>query len=793
MARWTSFEQDPDVDEFGVGTFTDPNGNSIYGIDPELATRLAQIKDVTTDAPDQRLALAGGLELLPGALRGAGQAMTQPLPWVQKANEEKMRSDAVPQMSMPEQSSSASTGGMSMPEDNEDQLQSIEPPPQERTEEPQPDMADDELMPIEGLEKTSPEFRTKLVEMAKAKGLDPNAIAAVIATESGFKAHAINPNQANAGLLQFSKKYWPAFAANAGTPDVTWEEMRKMTAEEQLPYVISYFEHANLPANATPRDYKMATFYPAGMGKDDDYVLFEKDNDAKVEGGFRSSVGYAQNAGLDKNKDGQITVGEVSGTLGRVANRVGRTLGGGAASAPQQPMQGMVSAGDDSGGGQGPLINPYDQQVLDIANQQNQAIGSIEQQAQEETARRAEFFKKQQEALAQQRAEKEGRVRSEQEALKLADDKLRTAFDEPVQKLDPDQYFKKMSTGDRVMSVISVIAGAIGQAFLNAAGIKAGNSGLELLNRELENSIMRQKEEILAGRADRNNRIEHYRQQGFNAQAALKLASAELDTVTSNQLKSEASKLDGDQETQRWMLQESTRLRDRGQQLADQVRKDEHANQVLRLESARTAAQLNSQAIDDQLKLQKLNPPQSPVYRPGDEDTSDEARQLLAKQFDTKQDAKAYKDYGYGMQKAKELEDVTNRLQKLVGLERGTDGKLLPAKDGIPGVGIFDFKRELGEVKAREIKNTLTQFRTQFRAAALKTEPPPAVEKTINEMLDAKFEGDMVPLLERMWSYSQDTRNEANAQTLPRVRARWKSDNGYPLQSNTNAPGIRRK
>lgn len=781
------------MDEFGVGTFTDPNGNSIYGIDPELATRLAQIKDVTANAPDQRTAgLAGGLELLPGAMRSAGQAMTQPLPWVQKANEEKMRSDAVPQMSMPEQPATNTDGEgmMSMPEDNEDKLQSAEPPPLERTEEPQPDMADDELMPIAGLDKTSPEFRQKLVEMAKAKGLDPNAIAAVIATESGFKAQAMNPNQANAGLLQFSKKYWPGFAANAGTPDVTWEQMRKMTAEEQLPYVISYFEHANLPPNATPRDYKLATFYPDAMGKDDDHVLFEKDNDAKVPGGFRSSVGYSQNAGLDKNKDGQITVGEVSGTLNRVASRAGRSLGTSSA-APRQATTEMVSTGEEDSA-QGPLISPYDQQVLDVANEQNRAIGAVEQQAQAEAARRVEYFKKQQEALAQQRAEKEGRLRSEQQAMKLADDKLRAAFDEPVQKLDPDQYYKRMSTGDRIMSVISVVAGAIGQAFLNAAGIKAGNSGLELLNRELENSIMRQKEEILAGRADRNNRIEHYRQQGFNAQAALKLASAELDTVTSNQLKSEAAKLDGDQETQRWMLQESTRLRDRGQQMTDQVRKEEHANQLLRLEAARTASQLESAAIDNQLKLQKLQPQESVIYRPGDEDTSDQARQRIAREFDSKDDAKSYAEFGFGMAKAKQLDDVTGRLQKLVGLERGTDGKFLPAKDGIPGVGIFDFKRELGDERAREIEKTLTEYRSAFRAT-FKTEPPPAVEATISDMLRAKFEGDMPGLLERMLAHAKNTADEATAQTLPRVRARWKSDNGFPLRSNTSAPGIRRK
>ena len=75
-----------------------------------------------------------------------------------------------------------------------------------------------------------------------------------------------------------------------------------MTAEGQLDYVERYFQCYTGRLNNLG-DVYLAVLYPAGIGKSDDYVMFS-------EGGSRPTQ-YFQNKGLDLNKDGNITRGEV--------------------------------------------------------------------------------------------------------------------------------------------------------------------------------------------------------------------------------------------------------------------------------------------------------------------------------------------------------------------------------------------------------------------------------------------------------------------------------------------------
>lgn len=95
------------------------------------------------------------------------------------------------------------------------------------------------------------------------------------------------------GLIQFM----PATAKGLGT---TTALLALMTPEDQLNFVYKYFEPFKGRLNSLG-DVYMAILWPAGVGKPDDWVLWEK--------GSRPTT-FRQNSGLDVNNDKRITKGE---------------------------------------------------------------------------------------------------------------------------------------------------------------------------------------------------------------------------------------------------------------------------------------------------------------------------------------------------------------------------------------------------------------------------------------------------------------------------------------------------
>ncbi len=91
----------------------------------------------------------------------------------------------------------------------------------------------------------------------------------------------------------------PQTAAALGT---TTEALAGMTAEDQLDCVRRYF-WPHRGRLKTLGDLYMAILWPAGIGKPNGYVLFDRaDPDHPAR--------YVQNAGLDLDRDGRITRSE---------------------------------------------------------------------------------------------------------------------------------------------------------------------------------------------------------------------------------------------------------------------------------------------------------------------------------------------------------------------------------------------------------------------------------------------------------------------------------------------------
>lgn len=145
-------------------------------------------------------------------------------------------------------------------------------------------------------------FRAKLFEVCLDLGWSKveqaSNLMACMAFESG---ESFSPSVKNAagsgatGLIQFM----PATARSLGT---TTAALAALSATDQLEWVKKYFWPYRNKVQ-TIQDMYMAILWPAAVGRPNSYVLFNK---------TAKPTAYRQNAGLDFNKDGNITKEEAS-------------------------------------------------------------------------------------------------------------------------------------------------------------------------------------------------------------------------------------------------------------------------------------------------------------------------------------------------------------------------------------------------------------------------------------------------------------------------------------------------
>ena len=150
-----------------------------------------------------------------------------------------------------------------------------------------------------------PDFNNKLEKVAGSLGVSSKDLMAIFKLESGVNPAAVNPMSGATGLIQFM----PNTARSLGT---STEELKKMSAVEQLDFVYKYFKMTGV-GDGKLGDLYLAVFMPAHIGKPDDTVL-----GSAGASGFSGKV-YAQNKGLDRNRDGVITVADVKNSVARFA------------------------------------------------------------------------------------------------------------------------------------------------------------------------------------------------------------------------------------------------------------------------------------------------------------------------------------------------------------------------------------------------------------------------------------------------------------------------------------------
>lgn len=148
--------------------------------------------------------------------------------------------------------------------------------------------------------KVSNAFKKKVIEIAKDLQTEADYLMAAMAFETGETFSASVKNAAGSGAIGLIQ-FMPATAKALGT---TADKLKDMSAESQLEYVAKYFAGKKGKLKVLS-DVYMAILWPAAIGKPEDHVLFSKDDESNPKV-------YQQNAGLDADKDGQVTKKEAA-------------------------------------------------------------------------------------------------------------------------------------------------------------------------------------------------------------------------------------------------------------------------------------------------------------------------------------------------------------------------------------------------------------------------------------------------------------------------------------------------
>lgn len=148
--------------------------------------------------------------------------------------------------------------------------------------------------------RVSSTFRGLVIGMCRRLIIpDPSCMMSCMALENGGTFSPSIRNSAGSGavgLIQFM----PATAAALGT---TIEQLAAMTAESQLTFVEQYFTSWTGKLHSLGDVYG-AILWPGMIGKPDSAVVFDQAD-------LFHPKRYLQNRGLDLNRDGRITKGEI--------------------------------------------------------------------------------------------------------------------------------------------------------------------------------------------------------------------------------------------------------------------------------------------------------------------------------------------------------------------------------------------------------------------------------------------------------------------------------------------------
>jgi hypothetical protein len=146
-------------------------------------------------------------------------------------------------------------------------------------------------------------FEQAVRDAADRLGLPPEWLMAVMYAESRLDPSAVNQRGSGAvGLIQFM----PSTAAELRTSTA---QIQRMDGAGQMELVLRYLDlvRSRYGPYETLTDLYLAILFPKARGQDPCFVLYAQPETA-----------YKQNAGLDEDQDGRVTIADIDRRLRRV-------------------------------------------------------------------------------------------------------------------------------------------------------------------------------------------------------------------------------------------------------------------------------------------------------------------------------------------------------------------------------------------------------------------------------------------------------------------------------------------
>ena len=150
------------------------------------------------------------------------------------------------------------------------------------------------LLFISKVKENQEAFSNKVKEIAQKLEINPNRLMQIMNKESWLNHQAVNKDTNATGLIQFM----PETAKGLGTSIAA---LKNMTNIEQLDYVLKYYEKFKNKIESHT-DLYLATFYPAALGKPDNYIIGSENGNAAIIGkqnrmnnGNPISIGHLKN------------------------------------------------------------------------------------------------------------------------------------------------------------------------------------------------------------------------------------------------------------------------------------------------------------------------------------------------------------------------------------------------------------------------------------------------------------------------------------------------------------------
>lgn len=333
-------------------------------------------------------------------------------------------------------------------------------------------------------------------------------------------------------------------------------------------------------------------------------------------------------------------------------------------------------------------------------------------------------------------------------------------------QLDPGRVIKNMSTGDMVLGAVALALGGLGQTLQQRGGQQgAQNGALLMMQKAIADDIEAQKE-------DKRSRVAHWTRVFNDQESGIAAARAEMFNAAGQFAQFQAQQKAGNADIQAQMMQDSAALIAAGQKETQSIMDREAERITMRYAppDPKIAGALGGGGTVPQ------------IARVGVEDRDQETRDALANAYNPSSPT----DRSQMVAMTKEMQQITKLEQTLDGLKQwygvGTEKEDYDSSATGPWWNPGNWADN--DEKDRALRDLWAQVELDTRSG-WQTEPNGEVKQVELSGINRPKRDNETPNKLRDLEEEIKRRKEAiMSGTNAPVRAAWKYQNGYPLQTS---------